>query len=105
MTSFDEGLAAYNARKFESAIRKFSVSLTVDPANAAAYYYRGLCWQHLDAPVSAEEDFSKAESLNPSFEDKVAQALRNQRHSKDSDSARPKGARGLLSRLRHAMAA
>ncbi|GAB4373187.1 MAG: hypothetical protein Kow00114_35070 [Kiloniellaceae bacterium] len=58
-----EGRRLLQAAQYDQAIRKFSVSIFLDPDFAGAYSNRGTAWQRKEQPDLAKADFDKAREL------------------------------------------
>ena len=104
---FDEGKAAFSDEQYETAIRKFSHCINQSPELAQAYYYRGVCWLKIGAPVSATEDFERAVALNPDLDGPVQdmmQQTESQKKSKQHNNRAQKlGKSNLFPRIRRAL--
>lgn len=65
MILIHRGMAYFGSSRYDPAIEDFSASLELDPANARAYYYRGVVYRFLKDPRRALADFDRCITLDP----------------------------------------
>ncbi|MFT5777246.1 MAG: tetratricopeptide (TPR) repeat protein [Crocinitomicaceae bacterium] len=68
-SNFDEGIKAFQDKKYELAIEKFQASLTETPNDAASYYNLGLAQHESKSYGKAIWAFEKVLSLSPADND------------------------------------
>ena len=61
--NFRDGIIAMEKYEFESAIALFTKTLTSNPNDIEALYYRGICYYKLNQLESACTDWKKIKSL------------------------------------------
>jgi tetratricopeptide (TPR) repeat protein len=65
---FNQGMTAYKALDYKKALKIFGVLLARDSKNSYGYYYRALCYDALNDPRKAIEDYIKVKTLTPNME-------------------------------------
>lgn len=58
LPGFNEGVAAYNARRYSQAVSYFSQALKVSPADPTAHYYLALAYQGLNQMTQARQHYA-----------------------------------------------
>lgn len=63
--ALDDGLAAYRAGDYETAVRYFDGAIAANPKSADAYLWRGHARAHMGKRTQAAEDYTRAQVLRP----------------------------------------
>lgn len=67
MTFLQQGVQEASQGDYPAAIAAYTQALNTDPANADAYYNRGVAHYYLGKPQLALEDFTQAIQLDPRY--------------------------------------
>jgi tetratricopeptide (TPR) repeat protein len=65
----DRAVVAYEAKRFDDALKELEEALRLHPENADAFYYRGLVYLALNRPSEAQTALQKALDLRPADPD------------------------------------
>jgi tetratricopeptide (TPR) repeat protein len=84
-SNFDQGIKAFQDKKYDLAIEKFQASLDETPNDAACYYNLGLAYRESEAHGKAIWAFEKVLQLSPSDND-ARDRIRQSYLSLDPDS-------------------
>lgn len=63
----DYAIAAYEKKDFQNANKLLDDVIAINPKNAYAHYYKGLVFEEMKSPVSAEAEYKKAIEADSNF--------------------------------------
>jgi tetratricopeptide (TPR) repeat protein len=69
MAHYRAGVASYQSRKFQQAVREFTKAISLAPGHAGMYQHRGAALAELGRLAQAINDYDRAIHLNPTFPD------------------------------------